>query len=179
MTIDIPSLKTLNFVPYLDEAGLIPEAPFVGKVGAYAIFDEAQSLCYVGLSRDIYASLKQHLVRRPTQCYWVKAQTLDRPNRTVLEAMRQQWLTENGAVPPGNGPEEEQWTQAIDVKPFMTAAEQAAIEAADDLSLSKILKDVARRVEAEIFATLEARGLKLKLRFDPKLKEQGLLNLKA
>ncbi|MGA1626674.1 MAG: GIY-YIG nuclease family protein, partial [Prochlorothrix sp.] len=165
MTIDVPSLDTLIFVPYLDSQGLIPEQPFAGKVGVYAIFDADRTLVYVGLSRDIYASLKQHLVRCPDRCYWVKARTLDRPNRTILETMRQQWITENGTVPPGNGPEEEQWSQATDVKPLMTPEEKAAIEAADDLSRSKLLKDVARRVEAEIFATLEARGVTLKLRF--------------
>lgn len=179
MTIDLPSLSALPFVSYLDDGGLIPEQPFAEKVGAYAIFDEAKVLCYVGLSRDIYASLKQHLVRCPEHCHWVKVQTLDRPNRTVLEAMRQQWLTENGAIPLGNGPEEERWTQAIAVEPLMTEAEKAAIAAADDLSRSKLIKDVARRVEQEIFAVLAARGVMLKLRFDPKLKEQGLLNLKA
>jgi hypothetical protein len=37
---------------------------------------------------------------------------------------------------------------------------------------------VARRVEAEILVMLESRGIKTEIRFNPKLKEQGLLDLK-
>ncbi|KKJ01164.1 GIY-YIG nuclease family protein [Prochlorothrix hollandica] len=179
MTAPYPSLQSLDFIPYVDSEGVIPEDLFQGKVGVYGIFDADQSLCYVGLSRDIYASLRQHLVRRPHQCHWLKFQTLDRPNRTVLEGTRQQWIDENGAVPLGNGAEEAHWTQAIDAKAQMTPEEQAAVAAADDLGRSNLLRDVSRRVEAEIFAILAARGVTLKFRFDPKLKEQGLLNLKA
>jgi hypothetical protein len=42
----------------------------------------------------------------------------------------------------------------------------------------KIIKNVARRVEAEIIAVLEVRGLQTQIRFNPKLKENGLLDLK-
>ncbi|MGL4620405.1 MAG: GIY-YIG nuclease family protein, partial [Chroococcidiopsis sp.] len=42
----------------------------------------------------------------------------------------------------------------------------------------KILKTAARRVEAEILSQLQTRGLQMQLRFNPKLKEQGLLDLK-
>ncbi|MFN6180174.1 MAG: GIY-YIG nuclease family protein, partial [Dolichospermum sp.] len=48
----------------------------------------------------------------------------------------------------------------------------------DELQKSKVLKTVARRVEEEILAILEARGLKTQIRFNPKLKEVGLLDLK-
>jgi hypothetical protein len=178
MTTDLPSLGDLEFVPYINDRGEITLDLFEGKVGVYAIFDRDQSLCYVGLSRDLYASFKQHLVRCPHQCYWIKFQTVDRPNRTFLESLRSHWIAENGTVPPGNGPQEDQWTQAIDAKTHMTDAEASAIAAADDLTRTKLLKDVARRVESEIFAVLESRGVTLSLRFDPKLKDQGLLSLK-
>ncbi|NJM58815.1 MAG: GIY-YIG nuclease family protein [Synechococcales cyanobacterium RU_4_20] len=171
------SLDALEFLPYL-EAGQIPEGPFLGKVGVYAIFDGDRTLQYIGFSRDIYFSLKQHLTRRPQSCHWVKQQLVDRPSRTALEAIRQNWIAAWGSIPVGNGADEALWAQAIDAKTWITPAEQAAYEAADDAGKIKVLKQLARRVEEEIKASLTARGVTMALRFDPKLKEQGLLTLK-
>jgi hypothetical protein len=61
----------------------------------------------------------------------------------------------------------------------MTSEEQALYAATtNEVEQAKVLKNIARRVEAEIKAVLEERGVKESLRFDPKLKEQGLLNIK-
>ena len=81
--INIPSLANLEYIPYIDDQGRVIEA-FQGKIGVYAIFDQAKVLQFVGYSRDVYLSLKQHLVRQPQECYWVKVQTIARPSRTVL-----------------------------------------------------------------------------------------------
>lgn len=172
-----PLLSTLEYVPYLNAEGHPPDQ-FEGKVGVYAIFDESRVLQYVGFSRDVAISLKQHLVRRPHQCYWVKVQTIDRPSRTLLEGIRDAWMAENGSVPPGNGTDEALWSQAIDAKVQMTDEERSAYEAGDDLSKVKTLKQVARRVEERVLAELAERGVKMPVRFDPKLKEEGLLGLK-
>jgi hypothetical protein len=40
------------------------------------------------------------------------------------------------------------------------------------------LKNVARRVENEILSLLKARGVTEEIRFNPKLKTSGLLDLK-
>ncbi len=48
----------------------------------------------------------------------------------------------------------------------------------DEVKQMNILKNIARRVEAEILAALELRGLKTQIRFNPKLKETGLLDVK-
>jgi hypothetical protein len=173
----ISTLAGLDYVPYLDENGQMTNQ-FDGKVGVYAIFDQQKTLQYIGYSRDVSLSLKQHLVRQPQQCYWLKVQTIDRPSRTVLEEIRAAWTHENGSTPIGNGVEEATWSQPIDAKAKMTAEEQATYEASDDLGRIKTLKKVARRVEEEVLATLETRGVKMQIRFDPKLKEEGLLNLK-
>ena len=175
----IPSLSGLEFIPYIDETGQLP-AQLQGKVGAYAICDRNQVLQFIGYSRDVYLSLKQHLVRQPQLCYWVKVQTIDRPNRTILENIQTAWIAENGTTPSGNSTDEAKWTQSINVKPLMTPEEQAnyAQAAGEELAQSKILKNVARRVEAEIIAQLKARGVQTEIRFNPKLKESGLLDLK-
>ncbi len=173
----IPTLSDLEFIDYLNENGEIPDR-FTGKVGVYAIFGEDQTLQYIGYSRDVFLSLKQHLVRQPQKCYGLKVQTVDRPSRTMLEEIRNAWIIENGTTPPGNSADEPFWSQAIDAKAQMTPEEKAAYLSSDDLGRTKLLKQVARRVEAEVFAVLESRGVKMPLRFDPKLKEEGLLSLK-
>ncbi len=173
-----PSLASLDFIPYIDTEGQLPDQ-FQGKVGVYAIFDQGKGLQYIGYSRDIFLSLKQHLVRQPEFCYWLKVEISDRPSRTLLEEIRSAWIAEHGSVPPGNAADEAQWTQPIDVKADMTEAEKTSYVAAiDEVTQIKILKQVARRVEADVLQKLAVRGTKVEFRFNPKLKEEGLLDLK-
>jgi hypothetical protein len=178
MTVDFATLTSLEYMPFLTSEGLMTDQ-FDGKVGVFAIFDEIQELHFIGYSRDISLSLKQCLVRRSHQCHWLKVQTSDRPSRTLLEGIRAAWIEENGSIPPGNDSEEALWNQPIDAKEKMTDEEKATFAASDDLGKIKTLKQVARRVEEEVLATLAARGVKMQIRFDPKLKEEGLLNLKV
>ena len=56
-SIDLPSLSSLEFLVYINEAGELP-TEFQGLIGIYAIFDRAKTLQFVGYSRDIYLSLK-------------------------------------------------------------------------------------------------------------------------
>jgi hypothetical protein len=175
---DRPSLNALPLIPYINDEGHLPEQ-FSGKVGIYAIFDHQQMLQCVGYSRDVLASLKQHLVRCLDQCHWVKVATIDRPSRSILEAIQAQWIDENGAVPEGNGDRHTTWTQPIDATAHTTPDERELLaNTSDDLERSKALKCIARRVEADIKARLETRGLRDSIRFDPKMKDRGLLNVK-
>lgn len=176
---EIPALASLEFTPYIDESGQFPEQ-LHGKVGIYAIFDSHKILQFIGYSRDVFLSLRQHLVRQPDRCYWVKVKTVDRPNRTILESTRDAWIAENGSTPTGNSIDETKWTQPIDVKALMTPEEQADYSNPyhDEVAQTKILKNVARRVEAEILQQLRSRHVQAELRFNPKLKEEGLLDLK-
>lgn len=179
MTTDLqtPALSSLDWVPYLTPEGDVTDT-WAGQVGVYAIFDGDRTLQYVGYSRDVSLSLKQHLIRRSPLCHWVKVQTITKPSRTALEGMRDAWIAENGACPPGNADDEALWAQPIDAKLQMTDAEKAAYEAGDELGKMKTLKQVARRVEAQVLEQLQQRGVTAPIRFDPKLKESGLLNLK-
>jgi hypothetical protein len=173
----IPSITELEYIPYLDETGNLPEQ-LSGKIGIYAIFDQEKNLQFVNYSRDIYLSVKQHLVRQPKSCYWLKVQTIDRPNRTLLENIRDAWIAENGCKPRGNDADEAIWTQPIDAKTSMTDEEKQSHSQGDELMQMKLLKKVARRVEAEILEELKSRGVQTEIRFNPKLKENGLLDLK-
>ncbi|TAF02565.1 MAG: GIY-YIG nuclease family protein [Nostocales cyanobacterium] len=176
---NIPALASLEYVAYIDKNGELP-AQFQGQIGVYAIFDQVKVLQFVGYSRDVYLSFKQHLVRQPEKCYWLKVQTIERPNRTILEKIENAWIAENASLPLGNGENKEQWTSPINSKTLMTTEEQANYDnpLIDDLVKIKLTKNIARRVEAEILAVLELRGLKTQIRFNPKLKEEGLLDLK-
>ncbi|TAE59063.1 MAG: GIY-YIG nuclease family protein [Nostocales cyanobacterium] len=176
---NIPALAGLEYTPYIDDNGELPEQ-LQGKIGVYAIFDQAKILQFVGYSRDVYLSCKQHLVRVPEKCYWLKVHTIDSPKRSVLEQIEKEWIAENQSLPVGNGENQEKWTNAIDTKQLMTLEEQNSYQdpLLDELAKIKLVKNVARRVEAEILAVLESRGVKTQLRFNPKLKETGLLDLK-
>jgi hypothetical protein len=175
----IVALSELPTIPYI-QAGQLP-SQFAGQVGAYAIFAADHSLQYVGYSRDIYLSLKQHLVRQPRLCHWLKAQPIDRPSRSTLEQIRQGWIAEYGSLPAGNSTEQAQWEQPIDVKAAMTSEEHNNYTnpQLDEIARQKILKNAARRIESEIFSELESRQLEEPLRFNPKLKDSGLLDLKS
>lgn len=175
--VETPSLSSLEYMAYLDEDGCINE-DIQGKIGVYAIFDRDRQMQYVGYSRDVYLSLKQHLVRQPQKCYWVKLQTITRPSRKILEEIASAWIAENGATPEGNDRQKTIWTEPIDANPAMTEEEKAQYNQSEELGQTKIRKKVARRVEANIQQQLSDRGVKMNIRFNPKLKEKGLLDLK-
>lgn len=176
MAASIPNLTSLEMHPYLVDGELSPA--WKGQVGIYAIFDQDKTLQYIGYSRDISVGLTQHLVRCPQQCQWFKVHTLTRPSRTLLDEIRTAWLAEYGSVPPGNAEQQTVWEKPIDAKAFMTAAERDAIANADPSQTNKLLKQLARRVEADVKAKVADRGAQIPIKFNPKLKEQGLLALK-
>ena len=173
----LPSLNALDYLPYLDENGVITE-DLQKKIGVYAIFNENKKLKFIGYSRDIYASLKQHLVRQTQQCHWLKVEIITRPSRTILEEIKTNWTEENGDLSIDNQENQNLWTQAIDAKVCMTEEDKETYKNSDELAKIKLLKIVSRRVQADIEETLKQRGNTMKIRFNPKLKEQGLLDLK-
>lgn len=173
----VVALADLPLLPYLDALGSVP-ITLEGKIGIYAIFDQQQMLQLVAFSRNVFQSLRQHLVRCPERCFWFKVKTVARPSRSVLNDIQAAWIAESGVTPPGNDLETSLWQDAIDVKPMMTEEELAAYANSDEREQMKLLKRVSRRVEAKILDKLKTRGVKMELRFNPKQKELGLLDLK-
>ena len=174
----LPSLNSLDYIAYIDDRGILPQQ-LSKTIGVYGIFDRDKVLQFVHYSRDIYLSLKQHLVRQPQHCYWVKAYPIERPNRTQLEEIKEAWIAENGTPPLGNTEAFAQWTEPIDAKLSMTKEDKAIYEASDERGKIKLLKSVARRVEEDILEKLEPRNVEETIRFNPKFKEKGLLDLKG
>ena len=177
--IQIPELSQLEYLPYINSEGKLPLS-LQGKIGVYGIFDKEKNLLFVGYSRDVYQSIKLYLVRQPNSCYWLKVQTIERPNRSILEGTKTAWINENGTLPIGNGIAEAKWNQPVDAKQEMTAAERLQYQdpLIDEVAKEKLLKNIARRVETNILEVLKTRGLQENIRFNPKLKASGLLDLK-
>jgi hypothetical protein len=165
-------------IAYINAEGQLPEE-FQGKVGVYAISNDDRIVQYIGYSRDVFLSLKQHLIRQPLSCGFVQVETIDRPSRTILDEISQAWIEEINLPTIATVKSESPWTEPIDVKPQLTEDEKTQLEKAiDDISKVGILKKACRRVEATILETLKTRGLQTEIRFNPKLKEVGLLDLK-
>ncbi|CAM6009920.1 unnamed protein product [Sphagnum balticum] len=180
---EIPSLKDLEYYSYLTEEGLIADCTRPdAKASVYAIFDQNKTLCYIGVSRQVYQSMRLHFARRPLECYYVKVHHVTRPSRALLESTREKWVSENGSIPSGNDNGEVQniWENALDCTPLMTEEEKILYEdAATGPPKAKVLKNVARRIEKDLEALFKERNCSDKLRFDPKLKDKCLLDLKT
>ncbi len=171
------ALADLEFIPFLDTNGQLP-AHLQAKPGVFGVFDQGKILQYVGYSRDISLTLQQVLVRCPRECYWLKVYVQTRPQRAFLEQTQGAWIEENGQIPPGNGPERCRWTEPVAVAPRLTPQEaQQLASAVTEADRGRVMKQAARRVEAEIFECLAQRGARLGVRFNPKLKESGFLDI--
>jgi hypothetical protein len=175
-------LAELPSIPYINSEGLVSsvEAGPGVKASVYAVFDAAGALAYVGVSRSVQQSLRLHLGRCPEQTHSVKVQHIMTPSRTLLEVIRDEWIAEAGGAPPGcdGGAEQAKWESPMDVKPLMTEQDKADLMAAREKGREDgAIKKIARRFEAEKVAVLEARGVKENMRFDPKLKGSGLLDI--
>lgn len=170
---EIPKLDNLAYIPYLNQEGII-DPELEKKIGVYAIFDQEKNLQFVGYSRDICLSLKQHLIRKPTQCYWLKIETINKPSRSILEEIRGTWLKEKNNF----SMDEKSWNDPIDTTLTMTDKQQQEYQQLDEIGKIKFLKQIARQVETSIQEQLTIRGAKMEIRFNPKLKEKGLLDLK-
>jgi len=91
---DIPSLASLEYIPYIDASGQLSEQ-FQSKVGVYAIFDQEKVLQFVGYSAMLISASSS------TSCANLKvlldqSANIDRPSRTILESIRDAWTAENG-----------------------------------------------------------------------------------
>lgn len=178
-TTTLPVLADQSEIPYINEQGLLPQQ-FEGAIGAYAIFDDTHQLVHTGYSRNVLLSLKQNLIRNPKACHVTKVATIERPSKRLLEDIINAWHEELGGSPYHADNLESTWTESIQLLPHMTAEDRQTY---DDPQLEhrakvKLLKQTSRRIEADILAVLDAKGCKEDLRFNPKLKETGILDLK-
>mmetsp|Transcript_22409 Transcript_22409/g.88975 ORF Transcript_22409/g.88975 Transcript_22409/m.88975 type:complete len:290 (+) Transcript_22409:28-897(+) len=177
----VPALASLARVPFIDGDGHVAPSGASPKTKAsiFAIFDDTDTLQFVGKSRNADQSLKTILVRQPALAHTFAVHHIDKPSRSFLDLVAETWIAD--LKPAGNdgGAVQKTWEAPLDVKPLMTEEDRRDY---DDKKLrgkeELALKAVARRFEAEKKAILEKRGLVEKIAFDAKLKGQGLLDLK-
>jgi len=176
---ELPSLANqtrTNFVGE-DELLQIPAVEKGVRASVYAIFAaDGGDLLHVGVSRDAQKSLRAAFARRPLLCGDFVVYDVRKPDRSLLEAVKQAWIAENGGAPSGNdgGAEQALWDNPVDgvsaderteMKSLMPEAAAVAVRAA-------ILLGEERQVQL-----FEDRGCQEQLLFDAKLKLKGLLEL--
>ncbi|KAI3676275.1 hypothetical protein L1987_85879 [Smallanthus sonchifolius] len=101
----------VSAVGKLSDSELVPVSPesdalFPPASGVYAVYDKNGDMQFVGLSRNIQASILFHQKSVPELCGSVKVGVVDNPNRTALTEAWKSWMEEHievtGKVPPGN-----------------------------------------------------------------------------
>jgi Fe-S cluster biogenesis protein NfuA len=71
--------------------------------GVYGVLDSHGELAYVGFSRNIALALKGHISAvGSASVQRVRVRTFTFPKRAEMEQLRDQWINENGSIPPGN-----------------------------------------------------------------------------
>ncbi|OAY43734.1 bifunctional monothiol glutaredoxin-S16, chloroplastic [Manihot esculenta] len=74
--------------------------------GVYAVYDKNDDLQFIGISRNVGASVFSHLKSVPDLCSSVKVGIVDEPDKESLTQAWKSWMEEHikttGKVPPGN-----------------------------------------------------------------------------
>lgn len=179
---EIPKLATLPRCRFVGEDQLLdvspPAEPGV-RASVYAIFaPETGMLQHIGVSRSAAKSLRAHFARRPHLCGEYAVFDVRKPDRSLLDAIKNAWLQECG-TPPGNdaGLEQVAWEAPINVRERLTAGECSDLAALPAGQTETALREHTRRVEAALVDAFEARGCQEQILFDTKLKAKGLLDL--
>ncbi|OWM81746.1 hypothetical protein CDL15_Pgr007784 [Punica granatum] len=91
-------------------------AKFPPDSGVYAVYDSNNDLQFIGMSRNIAASVAGHRNSLPDLCCSVKVGVVDEADRAVLTEAWKSWMEEHirttGNVPPGNQSGNSTWVPA-------------------------------------------------------------------
>ncbi|XP_057458360.1 bifunctional monothiol glutaredoxin-S16, chloroplastic [Lotus japonicus] len=83
-----------------------PAGEFHPGAGVYAVYDKDGELQFIGISRNVAASVSTHRKSVPELCGSFKVGIVDEPDREALTQAWKSWMEEyikvNGKVPPGN-----------------------------------------------------------------------------
>ena len=79
--------------------------------GVYAVYDKGGALQYVGMSRQVAASVAAHAEQLPagmvaSTCVW----PIPGGAKPAMQHAWKAWIVEHGSVPPGNAPGDTTWT---------------------------------------------------------------------
>jgi hypothetical protein len=144
-------------VELANEGSVLPLADWCAPVanakvaGVYAVFDGDRQPQYVGYSRNVLLSLNSHVAQLGTDtCAYVRVQSFKFPKRTEMEALRDAWIAEFDAIPPGNAAASGQWAGTVGeaAAAVMSDADRAAYEE-KKLKLRKAMADTNLTKELE------------------------------
>ncbi|KAA8517396.1 hypothetical protein F0562_017689 [Nyssa sinensis] len=123
-TTKLRSITTVaSAIKKLSETDLVAVPPesdefawkFPSEAGVYAVYDQNGDLQFVGISRNIAASVLTHRKLVPDLCCSVKVEVVDEPDRTALTQAWKSWMEEHieaaGKVPPGNQSGNTKWVR--------------------------------------------------------------------
>ncbi|RZC79468.1 hypothetical protein C5167_003685 [Papaver somniferum] len=89
--------------------------------GVYAVHDSNSDLQFIGISRNIFASIISHRKSVPELCSSVKVGVVDEPDRESLTQAWKSWMEEHiaatGKIPPGNESGNSTWVKKTQKKP--------------------------------------------------------------
>ncbi|WOH02003.1 hypothetical protein DCAR_0521390 [Daucus carota subsp. sativus] len=114
----IAESELINFPAESDgKFGVVP-----ADAGVYAVYDENSEVQFIGISRNIAASVSTHRKSVPELCSSVKVGVVEEPDRTALTQAWKSWMEEHiavtGKIPPGNETGNTTWVrQAPKKKP--------------------------------------------------------------
>ncbi|KAL6998437.1 Bifunctional monothiol glutaredoxin-S16, chloroplastic [Sarracenia purpurea var. burkii] len=93
---------------------------FPSESGVYAVYDKSGDLQFVGISRNVAASVLSHQKSVPQFCGSIKVGVVDEPDRTALTQAWKSWMEEHiestGKVPPGNESGNTTWVRQVPPK---------------------------------------------------------------
>jgi len=177
---DLPVLADIPRTPFVGSDGLlqVPAVEAGVRASVYAVFALDETIQHVGVSRNSQASLRAHFARVPEHCGTFAVYDLRKPDRALLEAIRESWTKEAG-TPVGNdgGDGQALWESPLDVRAMATESERMELEGAAPAQAQELLKELVRREELAQAAKFVECGCHELLVFDGKLKAKGLLDL--
>ncbi|KAJ0262269.1 Bifunctional monothiol glutaredoxin-S16 [Hirschfeldia incana] len=113
-----PFLLIASAVKSLGETDQLPIAEIESipaESGVYAVYDKSDELQFVGISRNIGASVSTHVKSVPELCGSVKVGIVEEPDKAVLTQAWKSWIEEHikviGKVPPGNKAGNNTWVK--------------------------------------------------------------------
>ena len=122
--------------------------------GVYAVLNSADRTQYVGYSRNVLTSLKGHLAEHGSDvCAAVRVQVFKFPKREEMESVRDAWIAELDAIPPGNTGAGGVWATTVGeiAQAAMSESERAAYEE-KKLKLRRAMADSALSRELDAAA---------------------------
>ncbi|CAI9761874.1 unnamed protein product [Fraxinus pennsylvanica] len=115
----VKKLSETELVTVPEETDLV-SGIFTSDSGVYAVYDNSGELQFVGISRNVAASVVTHKKSVPDLCCSVKVGVVDDPDRTALTQAWKSWVEEHiaatGKVPPGNESGNTTWVKKLPKK---------------------------------------------------------------